>query len=116
MVIETIAKSQQQTRDSIGSIDDTKGNLAFFVNKEKVKTRVVREVVKITTTNANAFLIGISPNAKLGIGLLGNTGSGAGTSEWLRRQWEYDTYERLKLGTYSANVDITNGDIRLMRQ
>jgi len=82
---------------------------------QNFKVEMYNLVVKTQIKN-DGFTFGHADYGILGTNVLGEgTGVTADQVEILRRKWVYNTASLLGTGTASANIDLTNGDVRLAK-
>ena len=102
--------SFQQTRDSIGSRDQTADQIFAGVVKEKVRVRVVNEVIQLVETDG--IILDSVTNDGLDSGDHGLDGSVFIVEEVVRRQWNWKSYAELR-ESGSASGTITMGGVQI---
>jgi hypothetical protein len=71
-------------------------------------------VINIRSVNSDSFIIGHLTQAVIGSQVIGEGVGGTGEYEdWMRRRWDWNSYEELNKGTLDDNVSIENGSITL---
>ena len=108
-----IGKNIKDTDDLNQSMSHTSGedtNIVFPIN---VLTNLEeKNIVARTRLIGDAFILGHSVNGILGTSKLG-VGSRGNWIEIGRRLWTWEDNGELKKGTVDANINISEGDIRL---
>ena len=108
-----IGKNIKDTEDLNQSMSHTSGedtNIVFPIN---VLTNLEeKNIVARTRLIEDAFILGHSVNGILGTSELG-VGNIGPWIDILRRLWTWETKGELKEGTMDANINVSEGDIRL---
>jgi len=98
--------SYQQTRDSIGHTDQTRDLVFAGTAKEKVKVKVVNEVMRVS--QPEGYILGHPTFGILGSQRLGTTGRTI-VVEVIRRQWNWKNYDELKESPSNTGVLVDGG-------
>ena len=93
---------------------------ALILAVEYIEMEEWLKILTIDWSGSNSFILGHSINgilgAHLGMGggqiVLGDDGNSV-TTTTVQRLWEWETEDRLNEGTKSANIDTSNGDMRM---
>jgi hypothetical protein len=110
ILIANVIRDKNALKTSIASSTDiiqqsktSTGNVSFEVCLVKVTTPAI----------GTAFTVAHPVNGEINAGFPVGIGSKGAITVVLQREYEWDTQTRLDEGTYDANINISNGDIRL---